>query len=336
MKSPLPRFSIWPYVIVGVVVVGLLSWLAAEEYRHVSLQSDHAEAQSMQKATSSGETVNLAFGESGTIGMVNNLPGDSVAVGSVIATLDNASVRADLAEAQATLRGENVKLKNLEVNGTSSSEIRSATAQEAQAEHALLATLQAARLSTEDAIYNKSDEFFSNPNSAAPQLLFSASSTSQLSIESGRVEVGNRLLDLDTILASATTTDNLDSLSLSVKEDIAETNLFLDTAALSLNALGTSSSDNLPLIQWKSDLSAARAEVSNAISSNFFSRQRSCGFCVASIAGGGIGPVRKCCSGRVARSAGSGGSGARSGHTSRSINHVSHCRYRSEAERKAR
>ena len=153
------------------------------------------------------QAVELAFGEPGVVGLVNKLPGDKVNAGEIIASLDNAKLRADMRQTQAQLKTETAKLTELQ-SATGTVDMEQVAAALTQARVEMLELLLSAATSTKDAIYNKADEMFVGATSTNPQALYIASTTSELSVESGRIEVEHRLMHIDSLLRDATTTSD--------------------------------------------------------------------------------------------------------------------------------
>jgi HlyD family secretion protein len=277
MQNLLSYLKKW-WVITGLIIVALIVLFmstrqAVAQYTYVTVSpTTVSEGVSVTGKVSSADAVDLAFVKSGKIAIVNKNVGQRVEPGEIIVALDNADIRAQLAQSQAQVAVQQAKLNELE-KGTrpeqliiTRAKLESARTDFVQAELGLLSALQNAYSGTEDAIHNKADQFFINPRSGNPQLSFAQTITSATSIESGRVQVELKLNDMQNLLTQASTSSNLPALSNAIKHDIAEAKLFLDNTAFSVNALvSTTYLTQTTVSGWKADLAAARNEVNSAI-----------------------------------------------------------------------
>lgn len=181
------------------------------------------------------------------------------------------SLRTQLAEMQADLRNKQSKLDELETSiNIKQIEIIRAKAKTAKvkidnANRSLVVALNDAYATTSDAIHNNADNFFINPESS-PQLVFSSTTISEASLESGRIEVGKRLLSMNSALEALGSTSDATLVLKKIKLDLGEIKLFLDNLFLSTDAV--SSVPYLPesiFVGWKSDLYKARNNLNSAL-----------------------------------------------------------------------
>lgn len=219
------------------------------------------------------QAVDLAFEKSGKISKANKQVGDRVRAGEIIVQIDNSGLYASLAQAKAGLRFQQSKLAELKA-GTRPEQLDITRAKTVSAKTdlgvarvSLVAALENAYTLVDDAIRNKVDNFFINPGSTNTQLAFGPIVVSQTSLESGRVEVENRLRAMKNSLSAVSTTSDLTSTINEVKRDLGEIKLFLDNISLEVNALSAKTNyvSQSSIISWKADLSAARTSVNTAI-----------------------------------------------------------------------
>jgi HlyD family secretion protein len=285
-RAPLwPKIKMYlkkPWVIAGLAVLVLIIFFSVRgssstaQTEVITVKSGTVNAGvSVTGKVKASQTVDLAFEKGGTVIKAPKQVGDEVKVGDILVQLDNRDSAAQLAEAQAALQVQQSKLTELQ-RGTRPEQltITKTKAQNAKtdlenARDSYSIALQNAYTSADDAIRNKIDEFFINPRSPNPQIKFTSLITSETSLETGRVEVENRLRDMKTLLAtigSSTSDTDFENAAATMKQDLGEIKLFLDNMSLSVNALVPA--DYLPLstlTTWKSDTSIARTNVNTAI-----------------------------------------------------------------------
>jgi RND family efflux transporter MFP subunit len=133
--------------------------------------------------------VDLGFERSGIVSQVFVKNGDAVGAGQVIATLSNADLAADVAQARAQRDEAQAQLSQLYNSSSDTTTRYPAILQNAQ--QSLETALVSALGSAQDAIYNDADQFFSNPRSPYPRLTFSGTFLSDL--EKERVALGDVL-----------------------------------------------------------------------------------------------------------------------------------------------
>ena len=124
------------------------------------------------------ESVNLGFERSGKVAWVKGDVGDRVFSGQALVQLANSAIEAQLLQAKAKVKAQDAKLKEL-LQGSRIEEIK---VQEVKVENAKIALeetkrnltdkLHEAYTKSDDAIRNKTDQFFSNPRSSSPQINF--------------------------------------------------------------------------------------------------------------------------------------------------------------------
>jgi len=222
----------------------------------------------------SGGSVNLAFERSGRVSSVNFEIGDNVYAGAILASLENGDIRADLLQAEATLKSEEVKLDELK-KGSREEEL---AISETKFENAKIALLDAretlvdkirdAFIKTDDSIRNKADQLFSNPQGSNPKLnneIIVNSSQLKVDIETGRLALEKDLIDWQNLISNSTSLTDFDTSTEQAKRIISSAKDFLDNMALVVNGLKPDSGLSQTTIDgYKADIFTARTNVSTA------------------------------------------------------------------------
>lgn len=133
------------------------------------------------------QTLDLGFERSGRIETIPLRAGNQVAQGVIVATLERDDIMAQLAQAEANVKTQEIKLRELE-QGTrfediniKEAELKKAGQDLANFYQAILTALQDSYIKADDAVRNQIDDFFINDESVSPQLSY-ASSDSQIKI----------------------------------------------------------------------------------------------------------------------------------------------------------
>jgi len=195
------------YVIAGLIIILIILgyWLRHRskaptfEYTQATI-GDVIERVSVTGTVSPIGKAALAFKKSGVITNIPVKVGDKVSKGDVIASLDDASDRAALASAQATLADMSRSLTPEELNVQQNS-LDTAKQNALNAVHDGYAKAQSA-------LVNYTDNFFMNPQSVNPTInLRTDSTTVQNSIDSERVVVSDALNSWSSGLSSVTSSN---------------------------------------------------------------------------------------------------------------------------------
>jgi HlyD family secretion protein len=268
-----------PWVIALLAIVLLIAFFSfrggpseAKEEIIVVKAGTVQEGVSVTGKVKAAQAVDLSFERGGKVTRVTKEVGERVTAGETIVQLDNASAAADLAQAQASLQFQQSRLDELEA-GTrpeqldiTKAKVLSAKSDLDIARLSFVSSLQNSYSVADDSVRNKVDVFFANPRSSNPQLVFTSTITSETSIESGRVEVENRLNKMKNNLTGISTTSDLSLITASLKQDLGEIKLFLDNLSLTVNALApTQSLSQTTITTWKADMSSARTSLNTAI-----------------------------------------------------------------------
>lgn len=206
------------------------------------------------------KSVDLAFEKSGTIARVYAEVGASVKTGQTLVALESAQALAELNQAEADLKVQQAKLLELQRGTRSesidiqSAKVAGASANVEDAKKNLADKMTDAYNKADEAVRSSVDQFFNNPRSSNPQLIFA---------------VNNAQLEIDTewqrqIIESVL----LDWQKSPVEKNMSDIKLFLDKVWLALNSAATDASvSSADIASWKSDVSTAQGDVNAAISS---------------------------------------------------------------------
>ena len=218
------------------------------------------------------ESVELAFEKTGRVSAVYVEVGQRVGVGQILAALDDTELTAQLKQAKANVKVEQAKLAELK-SGTRPEDIEIQQIKVRNYEIALedakinLADkLRDLYTKADDAIRNKTDQFFSNPRTNNPELLFSASNELKTDTERKRLGVESALISWQQKLGELGMEDDFNPFIFDGKKYSAQVRSFLDQAALLINGLTASSQFSQATIDaWKGDTFTARANLNTAV-----------------------------------------------------------------------
>ncbi|MDD5318927.1 MAG: efflux RND transporter periplasmic adaptor subunit [Candidatus Pacebacteria bacterium] len=210
------------------------------------------------------ETVDLAFETAGKIAGVNVSVGDKVSQGSTLAFLSNGQLKASLEEEQARLaqieqgsRPEDVAVTQSSVDAASSSLV--------DAKQILISAIKDAYAKSDDAVENKTDQYYNNPKSVLPEIFAFDNYPLRLSLNDQRLKIGKLLSDWNTALATLTPETYTPTVLAQTQNNLAIISSFLNDATVAVStfkadtALTQSSID-----KYRADTSTARANVSTA------------------------------------------------------------------------
>lgn len=211
------------------------------------------------------EAIELSFEKAGRVVAINKKNGDEVAAGDLIAEQDHTTAQYNLTKAKATLQADELAVVDVtkKLNTILS---HASTTPTATSSSEFVAVLQKTYSIIEDAIYTKTDQIFLNPRAEKPQIIFPTDNASKLTIESGRIEVGERLASLSIIMANVSSTTNPDTISDSLKKDSAEVKLYLDNVGSVISGLSPNIAlSSSTVATWKADLVNARKRVDESL-----------------------------------------------------------------------
>ena len=197
--------NIW--VIIGLIIVVIIAgYYLTHRSKAPIFEStaaaigDVIEQVSVTGTVSPVDKADLAFEKSGVISKIYVKVGDTVKAGDPIATLDSANDAAALASAQATLADLSRSLtpQELAVQQTAL----------ANAEKDALNAAHDGYVKAQGAIFNYTDTFFTNPQSANPVInVRTQSANIQLAIDNERVSITDVLNQWSSELAGANSVD---------------------------------------------------------------------------------------------------------------------------------
>jgi multidrug efflux pump subunit AcrA (membrane-fusion protein) len=210
------------------------------------------------------DNVNLSFQEPGQIAQVNIAEGQSVAAGTMLASLDSATLQAGIEQASATLAAAQAKLDELQV-GTRPEQLNIDESAVTNAQSALAVDVGNAYTSADDAVHNQTDNLFENPRSGNPIFLISTAD-SQLSnnIQISRLTIEGVLTNWHSVLIASSS--NPLTLSGTADSALAQVKAYLDSLALAVNdAMPNANVTASMIVSYKIDVETARTEVATAI-----------------------------------------------------------------------
>lgn len=266
-------------LIVIAAVTALIAYYIAGRNNTSSSTIQVARGTIVQNVTVTGKTksaheVDLSFERSGRITSVSASIGSRVLAGSLLATIDQSDLSAELSQNQALVQGEQARLNQL-VRGTRPEEIKiqeakvdDAKAAAANARKSLVDIIQESFTKSDDAVRNKVDQFFTNGRTASPQINFQMSDPAlEFLVEQGRVSIENILNSWASSLATPNSEKNLVSFTRAADSNLRHIRSFLDATSLALSALGANPTLSQTTINgWRSDVSTARTTINTAIS----------------------------------------------------------------------
>ncbi|HRY52709.1 MAG TPA: efflux RND transporter periplasmic adaptor subunit [Candidatus Portnoybacteria bacterium] len=288
MKTFIKQHYIWTSIII-LVVLGLGAWIffgsgqkSSYELTKV-VKGDISQIVSVTGKVRPADSVELAFEKSGKIAYIGADIGDKVSAGQRLASLNNSDVLAQLAQAQASLDKEEVKLAELKA-GTRAEELQIAQTTVANAERTLADVqskaevdlnnyyddveniLNDAYVKADDAVNKQTDELFTNDSSDSPNLTFYTGSQAETNAESKRRQAGVELAAFKTEIDNLSTSQS--SLDLALTKGEGHLNIildFLNSASTAVNeAIGLSATNQT---NYKYYVNAGRTNVSAALTS---------------------------------------------------------------------
>jgi len=220
------------------------------------------------------ESVDLAFEKTGKVAGIYVDVGSKVFSGQILMQLSNADLVAQLAEAEANTKSQKAKLEELK-QGTRPEEIQvyetkveNAKVSIEDAQKNLSDKIQDAYTKSDDAVRNKTDQLFSNPRTATPQLNYYLfiDSISKSDIEALRFLIEDLLNSWDLSLGQLTTSSDLISYIDTADKNLDQVKTFLDKIGLAINNVKENANlSQTTLDGWKADISTARANINTAI-----------------------------------------------------------------------
>jgi len=260
-----------------VVVGGFISTRSGGKisYEEIAVaESPIEEAVSVTAKVKAARDISLAFERGGKVSSVNVRVGARVGAGAVLAALENTSALADVRQAEANLKIEQVKLNELN-RGMRPEELR---VTEIKRDNAIIArddarrssvdVIQSSYTKVEDAVRNKLDTFYTNPRTSSPHITLTLGDSSLTNkLEFGRVSAEQALMDWKKLVDATTATSDM-SAAIHKSEQYADVaNALLQNMALAVNSLSPYGSISQTTIDsWKASVALARTNVDTGMS----------------------------------------------------------------------
>ena len=256
-------FTWWRYAIIALILV------VAGGYFYLGNNGDSGATFTVtpgdfiRKVSVSGtviaaKDVDLGFAANGRISGAYVKVGQRVYAGAVLAQTENGDLVADLAQAKADL--------DALLSGTRPEEIAVATISVANAESALVDAIKSAYTTSDDAVRNKADQFFTNPRTD-PKLSFIVSNVSlKSSIESDRIAVESALLKWALLTKNLTSANARDSAKQSQSYLAQVTALLADSNSALNQGIPDQTTSASTLSSYITTLATARTSVNSSVS----------------------------------------------------------------------
>lgn len=259
---------------VAVVVVAIFFMVLGKngEQELFTLTSDNLSATGVTVGGTvvAQEEVDLSFEMSGRVSQVLKKAGDRASQGEVIATLDTGTISANIQKAEADLDAEIAKLneyKNME--GAGFTEVQTKQNQ-------LVREIKNTYVVSEDAIKNKTDQFFDNPQGRLPEIfvLFNDPDLRR-NINDERYQIGLVLKKWQTTSNSLTTGNYSDQVLAETKNNISQVQSYLNLLSSAVNKFEANTSHpQSDIDKYKTDLSSARTSL-NAVLTDLINAEES-------------------------------------------------------------
>lgn len=272
---------------IGIISITIILGLAAGGYFYfggdkkptydfvIAKRADLIQEVSVTGRVKPAQDVNLAFEKGGKVAGVYVKIGSKVGVGQLLAQLNNAELSAELAGAEANVRAQRAKLDELK-RGTRQEEIQVQETKVVNAKTALedakknlVDKLQDAYTKADDAVRNKVDQFFSNPQTDTPQIsFFVIDSQLETDIEWGRQLMNYMLKNWKVSISQLTIEADISTYLGEARKNLEQVKSFLDKVALAINnpTNKPSSVSQATWDGWKTDVATARTNINTALS----------------------------------------------------------------------
>ncbi len=261
-------YGILIIAIVGISVFIFLNNRSGNEETFIVKKGDFLQQVSVSGSVIATKDVDLAFSQTGRISNVYVGVGDNVVRGTILASIENGDLRAEILQKKATLMAEEVVLNELkrglrpEKITISKAKVYSSEVNLVKEKLSLKEKISDVYIKSDDAVRTKSDQFISNPNSSNPQLVFNTDRQLEQNILSLRVELENILTAWNLEISTQSDVSKLSDISLTY---VSVVKTFLEKATLALSTLDSSSTLSQTTIDgWRSGISNARTTLSTA------------------------------------------------------------------------
>jgi RND family efflux transporter MFP subunit len=245
-------------------------------------RGDVVQEVSMTGRVSSEKEVNLAFESGGRVTAEPRRVGARVNTGDVLVQLDTNELQTLLAQAKANLNYENAKLAELKRGAraedilVSQVKVESAKGALADAQQSVFDKLHSAYTTSDDVIHNVVDQFYKNPRTNSPQLVFVANDAKlTIELESSRLAIETMLSTWGTDVNEwEGGTPALVALAAS-DANLAQIKTFLERLAFAVNGLAAGTSPTqATLDSWKLAVSSARSNINTTITASLAASEK--------------------------------------------------------------
>ncbi len=198
------------------------------------------------------DDASLGFEVGGTVSRVYKRVGDPVYAGETLVALGYSGINANLLKAQAELASAEAELARLQ--GSAQFEAKTQNAQSSAVQ-----AIDEAFSQVDDAIRNKTDQFFNNPRTANPEIFnaFNDNFNLKASINAQRIVVEEILVKWESARPDIAT----------ARQYIATVSAFLNDVSRAVNAFEPNSSLSQSAIdKYRADVASARQNVNSASS----------------------------------------------------------------------
>ncbi len=268
LPSNIAAFSLWRYALAGLIIIALAAYFflgrAADLGATLTIsQGDFREQVSVSGTVIATRDVDLGFAANGRIAGTYAKVGQQVAAGVILAETENGDLAATLIQKQAELTQAQANLASLQA-GTRPEEIAIASTSVANALSTLVNAVQSAYTSSDDAIHNKADAFFTNPRTD-PKLSFTVTNTTLRSVvERDRVLIEATLADW-ALLVTKLSNNNIADLAKQTQAYLAHVTTLLADANAALNqSVPDQATSAAALSSYGTTLATARTNVNTA------------------------------------------------------------------------
>lgn len=259
-------FIIGGSVLIGVgIILGSTYLISSRTQNYSTVKATRTNL--TEKITATGkvaalDNVTLSFDKSGQVAQVNAKVGDIVYKGQTLGALSSDELRASLEGAMADLKAEKEKLNQIKGGSTvTSSELTTA-------QHKLYDSIQGGLTTVDDAIRNKTDQFFTDPDTMNPKILFAFNDYAlKEKINANRIVIEETLTKWRTM----NTQINSDSISNADAEKarvyLMTIKTYLDDVSRAVNSFEPNNTLSQATIdKYKNDVASARGSVNTALS----------------------------------------------------------------------
>ena len=209
----------------------------------------------------SSKNVDLSFETGGTVNAVYKDVGNRVNKGDIIVALDTSEIQANLARAQADLSAEQAKLEQLQSNQNNTTQVTTA-------QRKLVDGIVDGFTAADDAVRNKVDQFFIDPDTSYPQIIFAFDDNDlKEKINKERISVEETLAKWDALNKSISINNVTNAQADTARGYLSVVKTFLNDASRAVNNFKPNNSLSQSSIdKYKGDVATGRTNINNAIS----------------------------------------------------------------------